>query len=89
MRQVVPSGRFKRDLRRIAKRGLEIDALDAIVSFLQHGAPLPENAFPHKLSGEYRGKWECHIAPDWLLIYQITDEEVLLVRTGTHSDLFE
>lgn len=89
MRRAVPSGRFKKDLKRIRKRGWDIRTLDAIVSLLQHGAQLPQNTFPHKLSGEYKGNWECHIAPDWLLIYDVNDKEVLLERTGTHADLFE
>ncbi|MGD0023228.1 MAG: type II toxin-antitoxin system YafQ family toxin [Xanthobacteraceae bacterium] len=44
---------------------------------------------PHPLKGDWKGYWECHISPDWLLIYKVTDEEVLLARTGTHADLFE
>lgn len=50
--------------------------------------PLPDNAHPHKLSGEYAGLWECHIESNWLLIYVITDEGVFLARTGTHENLF-
>lgn len=89
MKRVVPTGRFKKDLKRIRKRGWNVHALETIVSLLQIGAQLPKNTFPHKLSGEYTGNWECHIAPDWLLIYDVSDEEILLERTGTHTDLFE
>lgn len=89
MKRALPTGRFKKDLKRIAKRGWDIDVLDAIISLLQLGAPLPKNAFSHKLSGAYKGSWECHVAPDWLLIYDVNEEEVFLVRTGTHADLFE
>jgi mRNA interferase YafQ len=53
------------------------------------GGPLPGDYRPHKLSGEWKGVWECHIEPDRLLIYDITLVEVLLIRTGSHSDLFE
>lgn len=89
MKRASPTGRFKKDLKRIKKRGWDIGTLEAIISLPQLGAQLPENSFPHKLSGEYKGSRECHIAPDWLLIYDASDAEVLLERTGTHADLFE
>jgi len=60
-----------------------------MVSLLQLGIELPENAYLHKLSGRYAGLWECHIANDWLLVFDLTDKEVLLARTGSHADLFE
>ena len=89
MRRTLPLGKFRRDLRRITKRGWRIEKLDAIISLLQANDQLPTNAYPHKLSGEYDGLWECHIGHDWLLIYNVTDTEVILARTGTHADLFE
>ena len=89
MKRAIPTGRFKKDLKRIRKRGWNVHALEGVVSLLQLSAQLPENAFPHKLSGEYKGNWECHIAPDWLLIYDITEDAVILARTGSHADLFE
>ncbi len=89
MKRAFPLNRFKKDLKRLTKRGWNIEKLNALISLLQSGAGLPDNAYPHKLSGEYEGRWECHIGPDWLLIYNVTDKEVLLARTGTHADLFE
>jgi len=89
MRSVVKSGAFKKDYKRIKKRGLSPDKLIATVSLLLEDQPLPERCRPHKLSGEYSGFWECHIEPDWLLIYDITDDELSLRRTGSHADLFK
>ncbi len=60
-----------------------------IVRALVVGTPLPPNAVPHVLVGEFRGVTECHIAPDWLLLYEVTQTAVHLYRTGSHSDLFE
>jgi mRNA interferase YafQ len=62
--------------------------LIAAVELLAETGTLPEGYRPHKLTGEWKGVWECHIEPDWLLIYDVTPTEVLLIRTGTHSDLF-
>lgn len=82
-------GSFKKDLRRIENRRLDRFKLDNVVTALRRGETLPASARPHKLSGEWFGFWECHIAPDWLLIYDVTDTAILLARTGTHADLFE
>ena len=84
-----PVGKFRKDLKRVAKRGWNIEKLNETISLLQSGAQLPDNAYPHKLHGKYAGLWECHIESDWLLIYNVTEKEVLLARTGTHADLFE
>ncbi len=89
MKPVRPIGGYKKDLKRLSKRGWDLDKLWAVVSLIQDNRPLPSNAHPHKLGGVYEGLWECHIESDWLLIYNVTDEEVLLARTGTHADLFE
>ena len=88
--KVIPSGRFKRDLRTAARRGYNFGLLTEVVNTLAERRPLPEKNRDHALSGNYDGCRECHIAPDWLLIYQ-SDEDSLrlyLMRTGTHSDLF-
>lgn len=82
------AGPFKKDLKRITRRGYRLDDLDTIVTAIRRGERLPASARPHPLKGEWKSYWECHIAPDWLLIYRATDE-VLLARTGTHADLFE
>ena len=79
---------FKKDVATVAKRGYDRAKLDAIIRFLLAGEPLPVRCRPHKLQGDWQGVWECHIGPDWLLIYEISDMTVTLHRTGTHSDLF-
>ena len=89
MRGSLPAGPFKRDLKRLEKRGWKVEKLQQTTFLLQTGELLPHIARPHKLSGEYDGLWECHIENDWLLIYDITDVEIVLHRTGTHADLFE
>jgi mRNA interferase YafQ len=71
-------------MRRIAQR----KQFRAAVQVLAEQGDLPAGYRAHKLSGEWSGVWECHIEPDWLLIYALTDAEVFLIRTGTHTDLF-
>jgi mRNA interferase YafQ len=83
------AGAFKKDLKRIIRRGYRFDDLETIVTAIRRGERLPASARPHPLKGEWKSYWECHVAPDWLLIYRVTDGEVLLARTGTHADLFE
>ena len=80
----------KKDFKRIKKRGYDISRLEKIVELLANEVPLPEQFKDHNLSGNYNGFRECHIAPDWLLIYQVNNNELVLVlsRTGSHSDLF-
>ena len=89
-RDIVWSGRFKRDYKLAIKRGLEISLLDDIIRALSRGKTLPEKNKDHDLSGEWKGYRECHVKPDWLLIYKIDDNVLVLTltRTGTHSDLF-
>ena len=79
---------FEKDLKKIQKRGKEIEKLKSIITKLLNGESLPVKHRDHKLKGEFEGCWECHIEPDWLLIYEKTPEGLLLIRTGTHSDLF-
>lgn len=81
---------FKKDFKRIKKRGYDISRLEKIVELLANEVPLPEQFKDHNLSGNYNDFRECHIAPDWLLIYQVNNNELVLVlsRTGSHSDLF-
>ena len=87
---VVFTPNFKRDYKLAQKRGYEIGLLKEIITKLANGEELPERNRDHALTGTYKGCRECHIKPDWLLIYQIVDEELILylTRTGTHSDLF-
>ena len=89
MKRVEVQNRFKRDMRRMRKRGADRRKLEHIVDILMRGEILPVSARPHKLSGEWNGFWECHIESDWLLIYDVTDNAVLLAGTGSHADLFE
>ena len=75
------TGQFKKDLKRCQKRGLDIELLHKVITLLQENGSLP---------GQFSGYWECHIKPDWLLIWEQNDKELtlLLLNTGTHSDLF-
>lgn len=90
MYKISASNIFRKDLKAIIKRGYDIDLLDKIVTKLANGEPLPEKNRDHALTGNYKGCRECHIKPDWLLIYQIENDDLILflTRTGTHSDLF-
>lgn len=89
--QLVLTGRFKKGLKRAKKRGLDIALLDSVVEKLIHGITLDEKYRDHDLKGKYTGFRECHIQPDWLLIYLVEDDilTLTLVDTGTHSDLFD
>lgn len=81
---------YKRDLKLARKRGLDETLLDEIIILLINGKPLPEKNKDHSLIGNYKNCRECHITPDWLLIYSVEKgiNLLTLVRTGTHSDLF-
>lgn len=81
---------FKKDYKRVVKRGYNIKLLEDIIKKLANGEILPEKNKDHALSGDYIGCRECHITPDWLLIYEIDNGELILylTRTGSHSDLF-
>jgi len=88
--RVVWTSRFKKDYKTAIKRGLDIKKLDDIIVSLASGIPLLPNQKDHALSGDYAGFRECHIDPDWLLVYAIDGNELILTlaRTGSHSDLF-
>ena len=79
---------YKKDLKRITRRSYDLALLAAVLNALREGRQLPHTRRDHPLKGEWKGWRECHIEPDWLLIYKATDTEVLLARTGTHADLF-
>ena len=79
---------FEKDLRRVRKQGKDLDKLEAIVNLLQEQAPLPARRCPHLLRGNWAGHWDCHVEPDWLLLYKVTGKELILVRTGSHAELF-
>ena len=88
---LILTGKFKKGLKLAKKRGLNISLLKEIVNTLQQGLPLDEKFRDHELKGKYKGFRECHIHPDWLLIYLIEDNvlTLTLVDTGTHADLFK
>ena len=79
---------YKKDLKLCKKRGYDLSLLNSAINTLLIPAPLPPKNRDHQLTGNYAGKRECHILPNWLLIYQIRGNELYLVRTGTHADLF-
>lgn len=81
---------FKRDLKRCKKRGLPMEELRNVVNMLSEIGTLPEKYRPHKLHGNKANQWECHIKPDWLLIWAQDDYllTLLMINTGSHSDLF-
>lgn len=89
--ELVLTGKFKKGLKLAKKRGLNIALLENVVEKLLNGIPLEEKYRDHELRGNYKGFRECHIQPDWLLIYLIENDvlTLTLVDTGTHSDLFD
>ena len=82
------STRFKKDFKTCVKRGYHMSLLQQAIDTLRIPAPLPAKNKDHNLAGNYSGYRECHLEPDWLLIYRQTDDELRLDRTGTHADLF-
>ena len=82
------STRFKRDFKLCVKRHWNMELLQQVIDTLKIPDTLPQKNLDHSLSGDYSGHLECHVAPDWLLIYRQDEEELLLYRTGTHADLF-
>lgn len=89
MLKVTWTARFKKDYKLAMKRGLSINELDDVIRMIARGDELPEKYRDHLLTGNWKGHRECHIRPDWLLIYKIDDGLLILTlaRTGTHSDL--
>ena len=87
---VKPTAQFKKDYKLALKRRLNVKLLEDVIAALAVGEPLPEKNKDHGLSGKWIGYRECHILPDWLLIYRIEGDVLVLTlsRTGTHSDLF-
>lgn len=90
MLEIVLSNQFKKDLKLAQKRGCDLELLNSVVETLASGKPLAEKFRDHNLVGEYSGFRECHIQPNWLLVYRADENELILFlfRTGTHSDLF-
>jgi mRNA interferase YafQ len=82
------TNQFKKDIKRAIKRGKDLAKLKAVIDLLLSRTPLPPKNRDHELGGNWGSHRDCHIEPDWILIYKILDEEIRLERTGTHSDLF-
>jgi mRNA interferase YafQ len=89
MKTVTRTSKFRKDVKRLQKRGKRFDEFQRIIRKLANDDSLEPKYRDHPLLGEYKGTRECHIEPDWLLIYEATEDELLLIRTGTHADLFE
>lgn len=88
MLKLKPTGRFQEDLKRVSKQGKDLDDMQHVIDLLQTGEPLDPAFFDHALTAEWNGSRECHLEPDWLLIYRIRGNELVLVRTGSHAELF-
>ena len=88
MKLVRRTAQFKQDVRRMEKRGQHMRQLTGALKALVNGLELPAQWRDHVLVGQYKGTRECHLEPDWLLIYESTESELVLIRTGSHSDLF-
>ena len=88
--QIEMTSRFKKDYKLSIKRGCNPELLKEVINILANGEPLPEKYRDHELSGNWSGYRECHVQPDWLLIYKIKSSilVLMLARTGTHNDLF-
>ncbi len=87
-RTIFVTTKYKKDLKRLAKRGKNLDKLDSIVEFLVQDISLPLQNLYHFLTRNWKGHRECHIEPDWLLIYKKVEKDLILTRAGTHTDLF-
>jgi mRNA interferase YafQ len=88
MREVIRTGQFKRDVKLAERRGKDLAKLRELIVLLMEEKPLPPRCHDHALGGDWKHHRDCHIEPDWLLLYKIDGNDLYLVRTGTHSDLF-
>ena len=89
MRRTITENLCERGLKLMLARGKDREKFVAVAYLLAHDGRVTSAYRPHKLHGQWAGHWECHIESDWILVYKITDAEVILARTGTHADLFE
>ncbi len=90
MYTITTTNRFEKEIKICIKRGYDMSLLQTVMTLLAEKGTLPEKYKSHKLSGNYKDCWECHIKPDWLLVWKQNDTELILlfINTGTHSDLF-
>lgn len=89
MLNVISGAQFRKDVRRAQKRGKDMSKLRAVILLLLDETPLPPRYKDHPLHGDWQHYRDCHVEPDWLLLYKIAGNDLYLVRTGTHADLFE
>ena len=89
MREIILKKQFGKDVERIKRTGRPMGRLSEVIDLLAESKPLPQINRDHQLVGNMKQYRECHLGGDWLLIYQVTDDAVILVRTGSHSELFE
>jgi mRNA interferase YafQ len=89
MKRPVFTRQFERDIKRIEKRGKDLEKIKRLIEQLISVTPLNPRCHDHGLTGPFKGRRECHIEPDWLLIYKSNGNQIILERTGSHSDLFE
>ena len=88
MRELRTSAPYRRDVRRQSRRGKDREKLRSVVNAIVAGEPLPPRCRPHQLTGNWHPCWECHIEPDWLLVWEDDGTTITLRRTGTHADIF-
>jgi mRNA interferase YafQ len=88
MRTIRRTSQFKKDVKRMEKRGKKFDEFKDVIRGLAAEETLEAKYRDHVLVGQYKGTRECHTAPDWVLVYELAESELILVRTGTHTDLF-
>jgi len=89
MKAIRRTAQFKRDVKRLQRQGKDVAKLKKALEGLVEGQDLPAEYRDHVLVGQYKGTRECHLEPDWLLIYETAESEIVLIRTGSHSDLFK
>ena len=87
-RNLISGAQFRRDIKLAQRRGKDTSKLRELILLLAEGSPLPPRYKDHPLAGEWKHHRDCHLEPDWLLVYKIDGDDLYLVRTGTHSDLF-
>ena len=88
MRIIFQTSQFRKDFKKLKKRGKVIEKLKSVVNVISAGEPLEERHQDHPLSGKWTGSRDCHVEPDWILIYRVDGDCLYLERTGSHSDLF-
>jgi len=88
MKTIRRTSQFKRDVKRMQRQGKDLEKLKRVLESLVKGEGLAPKYCDHVLVGQYKGTRECHIEPDWLLLYELAESEIVLIRTGSHSDLF-